>query len=230
MDLLVIILFVIIIVSCILIRLKRFEKYRKIFGIVFILIPIIIIIESVFYDETDYIYDFIFINIYLIVLLVILTLLEKKTRENTYLYFGFFTVFYVIMFYSIRIMNGRLLISFNYMFIVLTFITNIRYIYKRDDRTAMIFANIIGIIIIGIMTMIYPKSYLTSTKQERILNDYLINEQKIDDDDIIEMTVLSNPSEDNEKRIFVKIKDEDTFIYYYKNGEITGIEEKELSK
>ncbi|WP_113675617.1 hypothetical protein [Vallitalea guaymasensis] len=220
MDLLVIILFGVILISCILIRLKPFEKHRKIFGIVFILIPLIIIIVSYFYDETDNIYDFIFINIYFIVLLVILTLLEKKTRENIYSYFGFFIVFYVIMFYSIRIMNGRLLISLNYMVIVLTFITNIKSIYKRDDRTAMIFANIIGIIIIGIMTMIYPKSYLTSTKQERILNDYLINEQEIDDEDIIEITVLSNPSVDDEKRIFVKIKDEGAFIYYYKSGEI----------
>ncbi|QUH31075.1 hypothetical protein [Vallitalea guaymasensis] len=230
MDLLVIILFGVILISCILIRLKPFEKHRKIFGIVFILIPLIIIIVSYFYDETDNIYDFIFINIYFIVLLVILTLLEKKTRENTYSYFGFFIVFYVIMFYSIRIMNGRLLISLNYMVIVLTFITNIKSIYKRDDRTVMIFANIIGIIIIGIMTMIYPKSYLTSTKQERILNGYLINEQEIDDEDIIEITVLSNPSVNNEKRIFVKIKDEGAFIYYYKSGEITGVEEKDFSK
>ncbi|WP_273319387.1 hypothetical protein [Vallitalea guaymasensis] len=220
MDLLVIILFGVILISCILIRLKIFENHRKILGIIFIFIPAIIIIEYGLYEETDYINDFIFINIYCIIVGSIIAMLEKKTKKSTYLYFSFFIVFYVIIFYSIRIMNGRLLISLNYMVIVLTFITNIRYVYKRDDRTAMIFANIIGIIIIGILTMIYPKSYLTSTKQERILNDYLINEQKIDDEDIIEITPLSNPSVNNEKRMFVKIKDECAFIYYYKSGEI----------
>lgn len=223
MDLLIIILFGIIIISCVLIRLKIFEKHRKILGIIFIFIPAIIIIEYGLYDETDYINDFIFINIYCIIVGSIIALLEKKTKKSTYLYFSFFIVLYIILFYSIKILNERLLISINYIFIVMTFITNLRYVYKRDDRTAMIFANIIGIIIIGIITMIYPKSYLTRTKQECILSEYLTNVQKIDNEDIIEITPLSNPCEDNEKRIFVKIKDEGVFIYYYKSGEIIGI-------
>ncbi|WP_339366075.1 hypothetical protein, partial [Vallitalea maricola] len=70
----------------------------------------------------------------------IIALLEKKTKKSTYLYFSFFIVLYIILFYSIKIINERMMISINYIFIVMTFITNLRYVYKRDDRTAMIFA------------------------------------------------------------------------------------------
>jgi len=188
-----------------------------------IIVTSIILIVVFLVRNTDTLYDTIMSIIYFSVMIGILGVAEWRTKNNTLLLFVFYAISYMIIFFSIRQINKHLLVTFNYLFIIIMLILNIRSINKRNNRKIMIGANIIGVLIVCIMFCGFSEPYKGRTKQEYIVMNYLLENEGYKREEILEIIPLSSPRGEKEKRVFVKCEDKNRSIYYYKYGEIIQI-------
>lgn len=215
-------------------KLEFFKTHKKKLEISFIYVPIALAFLLLIYDSSDTLFDYIYVIFIFTVLVWLAFVFEKKININNYkLRLVFHFIMYIVLFFVVRDTNRHLILPMAHNWIIILLILNLKQIFRKDEKngSSTFLADILGIIALFIMFNIFSEPFDGISKQEYIVKTYLIEEKGYKENDIIELSRLTF-SEEDEKRVFVSVKDNSVenrdrkaYIFHYKGGNIIKIKE-----